>query len=61
MQKIFILGAILCLLIFSGCIQTPQACTMEWAPVCGNDGNTYSNKCVAEAAGAKIAHEGECQ
>lgn len=37
------------------------ACTMEYAPVCGNDGKTYSNKCVAQASGAQILKDGECE
>ena len=36
------------------------ACTMDWRPVCGVDGNTYSNACVAGVAGVEVATEGEC-
>ncbi|MEM6513106.1 MAG: Kazal-type serine protease inhibitor, partial [Pseudomonadota bacterium] len=35
-------------------------CTQEYRPVCAEDGQTYSNACVAEAAGATVAFEGVC-
>jgi len=35
-------------------------CNEMWEPVCGIDGNTYSNACFAECEYIVIAYEGEC-
>jgi hypothetical protein len=43
------------------CQPIPQFCTQEAVPVCGCDGETYSNACAANAAGAAVAKDGACE
>ncbi len=42
------------------CEKKPQVCTKELRPVCGCDGKTYGNPCVAAADGVSVASSGEC-
>lgn len=37
-----------------------HACTMQFNPVCGADGETYANACIASVYGAAVAHPGLC-
>ncbi|MBK8171869.1 MAG: hypothetical protein IPK60_16180 [Sandaracinaceae bacterium] len=42
------------------CRDVPDACAEIFSPVCGCDGNTYSNTCDAASNSVSIEHEGEC-
>ncbi len=42
------------------CTPRPEVCALIYAPVCGCDGKTYSNGCIANAAGVSVMSEGAC-
>jgi len=42
------------------CRQRPITCTTESDPVCGCDGQTYVNACLARMAGVSVASTGPC-
>jgi len=42
------------------CRTRPEACTMDYSPVCGCNDQTYPNACAAAAAGVSVGALGEC-
>lgn len=42
------------------CTRRPEACITLYQPVCGCDGRTYSNACVAASHGMSVERLGEC-
>ena len=42
------------------CQPRPDVCPTVVSPVCGCDGKTYTNSCVAAGAGVGYASKGNC-
>ena len=43
------------------CETRARICQQIFAPVCGCDGRTYPNACVASRAGVSLVHQGACE
>jgi hypothetical protein len=43
------------------CTSRPTTCLDVYTPVCGCDGRTYSNGCIAASAGMRVARNGSCE
>jgi hypothetical protein len=49
------------LIYYANCGQNECVCTQEYYPVCGVNGETYSNKCKAKCENVEVSYDGKCK
>ncbi|KAL0812182.1 hypothetical protein ABMA28_009559 [Loxostege sticticalis] len=59
-MKIFYAFTILFLLASMLATVSACVCTTAYTPVCGANGQTYSNMCTLKCAGVPLKHRGSC-
>ncbi len=42
------------------CVKAAEVCKQDYEPVCGCDGETYGNQCMARVAKTQVDYIGEC-
>lgn len=42
------------------CVKAAEVCKQDYEPVCGCDGETYGNQCMAKVAKVQVDYIGEC-
>lgn len=66
MRQYLVVSLLVVLLLFAGCSlpgsgnKPAEGCPSTNDPVCGTNGQTYTNACLAQAAGVQVAHTGAC-
>jgi hypothetical protein len=64
MRRALSIAGFACVAIIVATPASAAACFRYYKPVCGEIGGVrkdYANSCVAEAQGARIAHQGHCR
>lgn len=58
-MRLYLVAAVLGVILISGCLQSE--CPADSKPVCGSDGHTYKNACLAGKANVSVASQGACK
>jgi hypothetical protein len=48
-------------MVAAAALQQEASCPEQAQPVCGEDGLSYYNRCLAQVQGVQVSHEGYCE